>query len=126
MDCPRPGWARPRGICYVRSNQPAGQKLRPLLGASGHRKERTAMKYVNLGSTGLRVSRLCLGMMSFGKHEDRPWALEEPDAEPLVRRAVEGGVTFFDTADVYNGGKSEVITGRLLRKLFEMREEYVV
>src|SRR5947209_19377148 len=84
------------------------------------------MDYVNFGNTGLRVSRLCLGMMSFGTHEDRPWALEEPDAEPLVRQAVEGGITFFDTADVYNGGKSEVITGNLLRKLFGTREEYVV
>jgi len=84
------------------------------------------MEYVNLGRTGLRVSRVCLGMMSYGKHEGREWALEEPDAEPIVRRAVEGGITFFDTADVYNGGQSEVITGRLLRKLFGMREEYVV
>ena len=84
------------------------------------------MDYVNLGRTGLRVSRVCLGMMSFGKHESRQWALEEPDAEPIVRRAVEGGITFFDTADVYNGGQSEVITGRLMRKLFGMREEYVV
>jgi 1-deoxyxylulose-5-phosphate synthase len=84
------------------------------------------MRYVNLGSTGLRVSRICLGMMSYGKHESREWALEEHEAEPIVRRAVEGGITFFDTADVYNGGQSEVITGRLLRKLFGMREEYVV
>ena len=84
------------------------------------------MEYVNLGRTGLRVSRVCLGMMSYGKHEGREWALEEHDAEPIVRRAVEGGITFFDTADVYNGGQSEVITGRLLRKLFGMREEYVV
>src|SRR5689334_12113634 len=84
------------------------------------------MRYVNLGETGLRVSRICLGMMSFGKHESRQWALEEKGAEPIVRRAVEGGITFFDTADVYNGGQSEVITGKLLRKLFEMREEYVV
>jgi aryl-alcohol dehydrogenase-like predicted oxidoreductase len=84
------------------------------------------MDYVNFGNTGLRVSRLCLGMMSFGTHEDRPWALEEPDAEPLVRQAIEGGITFFDTADVYNGGKSEVITGNLLGKLFGTREEYVV
>ena len=84
------------------------------------------MDYVSLGRTGLRVSRVCLGMMSYGKHESREWALEEPDAEPIVRRAVEGGITFFDTADVYNGGQSEVITGRLLRKLFGMREEYVV
>ena len=75
------------------------------------------MEYVNLGNTGLRVSRVCLGMMSFGAHEDRPWALDEADAEPIVRRAVEGGITFFDTADVYNGGESEVVTGRVLPKL---------
>ncbi|HEY6836316.1 MAG TPA: aldo/keto reductase [Gaiellaceae bacterium] len=84
------------------------------------------MDYVNLGRTGLRVSRLCLGMMSYGRHESREWALDEPDAEPIVRRAVDGGITFFDTADVYNGGQSEVVTGRLLKKLFGMREEYVV
>ena len=84
------------------------------------------MEYTNLGRTGLRVSRLCLGMMSFGPHESREWALDESAAEPIVRRAVDGGVSFFDTADVYNGGQSEVITGRLLRKLFGMREEYVL
>src|SRR5215831_1863544 len=82
--------------------------------------------YANLGETGLRVSRVCLGMMSYGRHESREWALEEPDAEPIVRRAVEGGITFFDTADVYNGGRSEEVTGRLLPKLFGMREEYVL
>jgi aryl-alcohol dehydrogenase-like predicted oxidoreductase len=84
------------------------------------------MEYVNLGNTGLRVSRLCLGMMSFGRHESRAWALDEAAAEPIVRSAVEGGIIFFDTADVYNGGQSEIVTGRLLRKLFGMREEYVV
>jgi 1-deoxyxylulose-5-phosphate synthase len=84
------------------------------------------MRYVNLGSTGLRVSGLCLGMMSFGRHESRRWALDETAAEPIVRRAVDGGVIFFDTADVYNGGQSEIVTGRLLRKLFGSREEYVV
>jgi 1-deoxyxylulose-5-phosphate synthase len=84
------------------------------------------MRYVNLGNTGLRVSRICLGMMSYGRHESREWALAEEDAEPIVQAAVEGGITFFDTADVYNGGQSEVITGRLLRKLFGTREEYVV
>jgi 1-deoxyxylulose-5-phosphate synthase len=84
------------------------------------------MEYVNLGGTGLRVSRVCLGMMSFGKHESREWALDESEAEPIVQRAVEGGIIFFDTADVYNGGESEVVTGRVLRKLFGMREEYVV
>jgi aryl-alcohol dehydrogenase-like predicted oxidoreductase len=65
-------------------------------------------------------------MMSYGPDASRPWALAEADAEPIVRRAVEGGITFFDTADVYNSGQSEVITGRVLRTLFGMREEYVV
>jgi aryl-alcohol dehydrogenase-like predicted oxidoreductase len=84
------------------------------------------MHYVNLGRTGLRVSRICLGMMSYGKHESRPWTLDEAEAEPILRAAREGGINFYDTADVYNGGESEVLTGRLLRKLFGMREEYVV
>jgi 1-deoxyxylulose-5-phosphate synthase len=83
------------------------------------------VQYVNLGNTGLRVSRVCLGMMSYGAHAERPWALPEAAAEPIVRRAVEGGVTFFDTADVYNGGESEVVTGRVLSKLLT-REELVV
>ena len=81
---------------------------------------------MNLGHTGLRVSRLCLGMMSFGQHESRPWALDEASAEPIIRSAAEAGITFFDTADVYNGGESEVVTGRVLPRLFGMREEYVV
>ncbi len=83
------------------------------------------MEYVNLGNTGLRVSRVCLGMMSFGAHESRPWALPEAEAEPIVRRAVEGGITFFDTADVYNDGQSEVVTGRVLPRLLS-REELVI
>jgi aryl-alcohol dehydrogenase-like predicted oxidoreductase len=84
------------------------------------------MDYVNLGATGLRVSRVCLGMMTYGPHESRPWALDEAGAEPIVRAAVDGGITFFDTADVYNAGASEVVTGRLLGRLFGMREEYVL
>jgi 1-deoxyxylulose-5-phosphate synthase len=84
------------------------------------------MEFVNLGNTGLRVSRIVLGMMSFGKDPGREWALDEDAAEPIVRCAVEGGITFFDTADVYNGGQSEVVTGHLLPKLFGMREGYVV
>jgi aryl-alcohol dehydrogenase-like predicted oxidoreductase len=84
------------------------------------------VEHVNLGKSGLRVSRLCLGMMTFGESESRPWALPEEAAEPIVRAAVEGGITFFDTADVYNDGRSEIVTGNLLRKLFGMREEYVV
>jgi aryl-alcohol dehydrogenase-like predicted oxidoreductase len=83
------------------------------------------MQYVNVGATGLRVSRVCLGMMSFGNHSDRPWVLDEDAAEPIVRAAVEGGITFFDTADTYSGGASETATGRLLGKLFT-REELVV
>src|SRR6059036_3397694 len=65
-------------------------------------------------------------MMSYGKHAERPWALDEPDARPIIQRAVDGGTIFFDTADVYNGGESEVVTGRVLRDAFSMREEYVV
>jgi aryl-alcohol dehydrogenase-like predicted oxidoreductase len=83
------------------------------------------MEYVNLGNTGLRVSRVCLGMMSVGAHPERPWALPEADSEPIIRQAVEGGITFFDTADVYNGGESEVVTGRVLPKLLS-REELVI
>ncbi len=84
------------------------------------------MEYVSLGRTGLRVSRVCLGMMSYGASDERPWALDEEAAEPIVRRAVESGIVFFDTADVYNGGQSEVVTGRLLKQLFSTREEYVL
>jgi aryl-alcohol dehydrogenase-like predicted oxidoreductase len=83
------------------------------------------MHYVNLGAAGLRVSRLCLGMMSFGNNSERPWVLDEDRAEPIVRAAVEGGVTFFDTADTYSGGASEEATGRILPK-FLSRDEMVV
>jgi len=83
------------------------------------------MQYVNLGATGLRVSRVCLGMMSFGNESDRAWVLDEDGAEPIVRAALDGGVTFFDTADTYSGGASEVATGRLLGKL-SSRDEVVV
>ncbi len=83
------------------------------------------MQYVNLGATGLRVSRICLGMMSFGNDSDKSWVLGEDAAEPIVRTAVEGGVNFFDTADTYSGGASEIATGRLLGKLLT-REEIVL
>ena len=83
------------------------------------------MKYVNLGATGLRVSRVCLGMMGFGNDSDRPWVIDEDAAEPIVRAAVEGGVNFFDTADTYSNGASEVATGRLVGKYLG-REEAVV
>ncbi|HME05093.1 MAG TPA: aldo/keto reductase [Solirubrobacteraceae bacterium] len=83
------------------------------------------MQYVKLGATGLRVSRICLGMMSFGNDSDKAWVLDEDAAEPIVRAAVEGGITFFDTADTYSQGASEIATGRLLGGLLT-REELVI
>ncbi len=83
------------------------------------------MRYVNLGKTGLRVSRVCLGMMSYGNDSDRPWVTDEDAAEPIIKAAVDGGITFFDTADVYSAGASEVATGRLLSKYFS-RDQVVV
>jgi len=83
------------------------------------------LKYVNLGATGVRVSRVCLGMMSYGNDSERPWVLDEDAAEPIVKAAVEGGITFFDTADTYSGGASEVATGRLLPKFLD-REQFVL
>jgi 1-deoxyxylulose-5-phosphate synthase len=84
------------------------------------------MEYVRLGSSGLKVSRICLGMMSYGDPASRAWHLGEHEAEPIVRRAVEAGVTFFDTADMYSEGMSEEITGRLLVRLFPRRDDYVL
>jgi aryl-alcohol dehydrogenase-like predicted oxidoreductase len=83
------------------------------------------MDQVRLGSSGLHVSRVCLGMMSYGDDSDRPWVLDERSAAPILRQAVEGGITFFDTADAYSGGASEVATGRLLPDLLS-RDELVV
>jgi aryl-alcohol dehydrogenase-like predicted oxidoreductase len=83
------------------------------------------MEYVNLGATGLRVSRVCLGMMSYGNDSEREWVLDEDATEPIVRAAVDGGVTFFDTADTYSKGASEVATGRILSKLLT-RDELVI
>jgi 1-deoxyxylulose-5-phosphate synthase len=84
------------------------------------------MEYGRLGSTGLKVSRVCLGMMSYGSQTEREWHLGEDDAEPIVRHAVEAGITFFDTADTYSDGLTEEITGRLLAKLFGRRDDYVL
>jgi aryl-alcohol dehydrogenase-like predicted oxidoreductase len=83
------------------------------------------MDSVNLGKTGMRVSRVCLGMMSFGNDSDRPWVLDEEGTEPIVRAAVEAGVYFFDTADTYSNGASEVATGRLVKKYLS-RDEAVI
>jgi 1-deoxyxylulose-5-phosphate synthase len=83
------------------------------------------MNYTNLGTAGLRVSRVCLGMMGFGNDSDRAWVIDEDAAESIVKAAVEGGVTFFDTADAYSGGASEIATGRLVPK-FLSRDEVVI
>jgi 1-deoxyxylulose-5-phosphate synthase len=84
------------------------------------------MEQTRLGKTGLRVSRVCLGMMSYGGASARRWMLDEDAAEPIVRHAVESGVTFFDTADMYSDGESERITGRLLGRFFGSRDKYVL
>jgi aryl-alcohol dehydrogenase-like predicted oxidoreductase len=82
------------------------------------------MKYVRMGTTGTQVSRLCLGCMSFGSMAD--WTLNEDASLPIVRKAVEAGINFFDTADVYSRGQSEEILGRSLKELAVRRDESVI
>src|SRR6188474_240087 len=84
------------------------------------------MQYVNLGKTGMKVSRLCLGMMSYGSKQWRTWVLEEKEAEPFVKRALEAGINFFDTADVYSTGESEKITGNLFKHFGVKRENIIL
>ncbi|MBI3167428.1 MAG: aldo/keto reductase [Chloroflexi bacterium] len=84
------------------------------------------MQYNNLGKTGLKVSRLCLGMMTYGAKSWREWVLDEEAAKPFVKRALDAGINFFDTADVYSLGESEKITGNLLRHFGVKRENVVV
>lgn len=83
------------------------------------------MKYTKLGKSGLSVSQIALGMMSYGSSEWRPWILDEGEARPLVQRAVELGINYFDTADMYSAGHSEVLTGKFVRE-FCRREEAVI
>jgi len=83
------------------------------------------MDYVRLGSTGLKVSRICLGMMTYGTPAWHPWTLDEAASRPFVKRALERGVTFFDTADMYSRGVSEEVTGRALKD-FATRDQVVV
>jgi aryl-alcohol dehydrogenase-like predicted oxidoreductase len=83
------------------------------------------MEYVTLGRTGVKVSRLCLGCMSYGTPSWRPWVLDEDDSMPFFRRAVEAGINFFDTADMYSLGVSEEVTGKALRK-YARRDEVVI
>src|SRR5829696_4208176 len=84
------------------------------------------MEYVNLGRTGIKVSRLCLGCMTYGNSQWRPWVLDEFSSRPFFRRAWEAGINFFDTADMYSDGVSEEVLGRALRELAIPREQVVI
>lgn len=83
------------------------------------------MQYANLGNSGLKVSRLCLGMMSYGTSAWRPWVLDEEPARPFIKKALDAGINFFDTADMYSKGVSEEVLGKTL-KYFGVRRENVV
>jgi aryl-alcohol dehydrogenase-like predicted oxidoreductase len=84
------------------------------------------MEYVNLGSTGLKVSRICLGCMTYGSRKWREWVLDEPESRPLIRQAIEAGINFFDTADMYSVGVSEEILGRALKEFGPSRDRLVI
>lgn len=83
------------------------------------------MDYVRLGKTGLKVSRICLGTMTYGTSKWRPWVLDESESRPFFKRALESGINFFDTADMYSQGVSEEVTGRALRD-YARRDEIVL
>jgi aryl-alcohol dehydrogenase-like predicted oxidoreductase len=83
------------------------------------------MNYLNLGTTGLKVSRICLGTMTYGTRKWRPWVLDEEEARPFFKRAIEAGINFFDTADMYSVGMSETVVGRSIRE-FARRDDIVI
>src|SRR4051812_21578926 len=80
------------------------------------------MQFTTLGHTGLTVSRICLGCMSYGSSKWRPWVLDEAESRPFFRQALDAGINFFDTADMYSLGASEEVTGRALRQYASMEE----
>ncbi len=84
------------------------------------------MEYTRLGSSGLKVSRLCLGAMTYGSKKWREWVLEEDEGRPFIKRALELGINFFDTADMYSLGASEEILGRAIRDFAPSRENVVI
>src|ERR1039457_718037 len=84
------------------------------------------MEYIRLGSAGLKVSRICLGTMTYGSKRWREWALEEEEGRPFIRRALDLGINFFDTADVYSLGVSEEILGRALKDFAPARDSVVI
>src|SRR5256886_15179704 len=81
------------------------------------------MIYANLGTTGLKVSRICLGTMTYGSSKWRPWVLDEAASRPLIKQALEAGINFFDTADMYSLGASEEVVGRALKDFGPGREK---
>lgn len=83
------------------------------------------MEYVNLGKTGIKVSRICLGCMSYGDPELRKWSLNEKQAIPFFKKSIEAGINFFDTANMYSKGASEIITGKALKE-YSKRDEIVL
>ncbi len=83
------------------------------------------MEYVNLGRSGIKVSRICLGMMTYGSSQWRPWVLDEEESRPFIQRALELGINFFDTADMYSQGVSEEVMGQALRD-FARRDQVVI
>src|SRR2546428_236207 len=83
------------------------------------------MDYVRLGSTGLKVSRICLGTMTYGTSAWRPWVLDEAESRPFLKRALDVGINFFDTADMYSRGMSEEVVGRALKE-FARRDQVVI
>ncbi|HEY5983154.1 MAG TPA: aldo/keto reductase [Anaerolineales bacterium] len=84
------------------------------------------MEYVKFGSTGMKVSRLCLGMMTYGSKKWREWILDEKEARPFMQRALEAGINYFDTADVYSLGGSEEVLGKLIRDLGTNRDNLII
>jgi aryl-alcohol dehydrogenase-like predicted oxidoreductase len=84
------------------------------------------MDYVNLGTAGIKVSRICLGCLTFGSKNWRPWVLEDAEAVPLIKRALDAGINFFDAADFYSLGASEEVLGRALKRLGIPRHRVVI
>ncbi len=84
------------------------------------------MEYVKLGATGLKVSRICLGTMTYGSSKWREWVLDEEASRPLIQQAMEAGINFFDTADMYSLGASEEVLGRALKDFGPARDKVVI
>src|SRR5712672_1947040 len=84
------------------------------------------MDYVNLGAAGVKVSRLCLGTMTYGSSSWRPWVLDEKASRPLIKQALDSGINFFDTANMYSLGASEEVLGRALKDFGPSRDKLVI